>query len=454
MAPPVRSRPAGSRLAVLGLDGVGAPLVQSLIDGGVMPRFAALRRHGTLAKMTSTLPTVSNVSWASFMTGVNPGRHGIFGFTDVKPDSYGIGFPNYTHVRAPTIWDALGAAGRRAIVLNVPGTYPAKDIHGVLVSGFVAVSLERAVRPASALAVLREHGYQIDVDYVNADQRPDAFFADLLATLEARRRVFHHYLADEWECFLGVVTETDRLHHYFWHVWEDRTHPLHQRFLDFYGAVDALIGEVADTLGDVTPLFVVADHGHAAIDAECYPNAWLRSEGLLRFTTDSPRSLADLDPSSRAFVLDPGRLYLNRKGRFARGSVESAEADAVLAHVGEGLLALEYESGGVSRPVIKAMHRREDLYDGPCVAAAPDAVLEGRVGFDVKGGIGRADLFGRSVLTGMHTYDDALFFVNRPDVPVADLAITDVAPTLLAWLGCPPVAPMDGRALVAGCASH
>jgi len=447
MAPPVHSRRPGSRLALLGLDGVGAPLVEGLIAAGVMPRFAALRRHGTLTRMTSTLPTVSNVSWTSFMTGVNPGRHGIFGFTDVKPESYGISFPTYAHVRAPTIWDALGAVGRRAIVLNVPGTYPAKDIDGVLVSGFVAVSLERAVRPASALAVLREHGYAIDVDYVNADQRPEAFFTDLFATLEARRRVFRHYLADEWACFLGVVTETDRLHHYFWHVWEDRTHPLHQRFLDFYAAVDALIGEVADTLGDVTPLFVVADHGHAAIEAECYPNAWLRSEGLLRFTTDTPRSLADLDPSSRAFVLDPGRVYLNRKGRFARGSVEGAEADAILARVGEGMLALQYESGGAARPVVKAMHRRDDLYDGPCVDAAPDAVLEGHGGFDVKGGIGRPDLFGRSALTGMHTYDDALFFVNRPDVAVTGLAITDLAPTLLAWLGCRPIAPMDGRAL-------
>src|SRR5688572_19532647 len=146
MAPHARSRRSGSRLALLGLDGVGAPLVEALIDAGVMPRLAALRRLGTLARMTSTLPTISSVSWTSFMTGVNPGRHGIYGFTDVKPDSYGIIFPNYSHVRAPTIWDALGAEGRRAVVLNVPGTYPAKDICGVMVSGFVAVSLERAVR--------------------------------------------------------------------------------------------------------------------------------------------------------------------------------------------------------------------------------------------------------------------------------------------------------------------
>lgn len=449
MAPSVHSRRSSSRLALLGLDGVGAPLVEALIERGVMPRFAALRSHGTLARMTSTLPTVSSVSWTSFMTGVNPGRHGIFGFTDVKPESYGILFPNYAHVRAPTLWDALGAAGRRTVVLNVPGTYPAKDMHGVLVSGFVAISLERAVRPASELAILRAHDYKIDVDYVNADQRAEAFFTDVFATLEARRRVMRHYLtADDWDCFIGVVTETDRLHHYFWHVWADAGHPLHQRFLDFYAAVDTLIGEVANVIGDATPLFVIADHGHAAIDHECHPNAWLRAEGLLRFTTDTPRSLTEIDPSSRAFVLDPGRVYLNRKGRFPRGVIESgAETDEILGRIRDGMLGLQHASGGVPRRVMKAMHLRDEIYDGPCIDFAPDAVLEGHVGFDVKGGIGRAELFGRSALTGMHTYDDALFFVNRENVPTTDLAITDLAPTMLSWLGCRPIAPMDGRVL-------
>src|SRR5437773_264869 len=213
-------KPKGKRrVAVIGLDGVGAPLVEALTDAGVMPRMAALRRAGTLARMTSTIPTISSVSWSGFMTGANPGRHGIYGFTDVKRDSYAVYFPNYRHVQAPTIWDVLGAEGRRSIVLNIPNTYPAKDINGVLVSGFVAV--------------------------------------------------------------------------------------------------DATIGELVDALPDGTPLFVIADHGHTLIETEFYPNVWLRQQGLLAFKTSTPKSIADLDPSSKAFILDPGRIYLNLKGRFA-----------------------------------------------------------------------------------------------------------------------------------------
>jgi predicted AlkP superfamily phosphohydrolase/phosphomutase len=442
------------RVALVGLDGVGAPLAEALIDAGVMPRLGALRRSGTFARMTSSIPTVSNVSWTSLVTGVNPGRHGIYGFTDVRRDSYALWFPNARDVRAPTLWDALGARGKQTIVMNVPGTYPATDIAGVMVSGFVAVSLERAVRPASLLPVLSRDGYRIDVDYVDADRRPDAFFADLFATLAARRRAFRHVLAaNPWDCFLGVVTETDRLHHYFWHAWNDVGHPLHQRFLDFYAEVDAAIAEIADAVGDDVPLFVVADHGHCAIASEWFPNAWLRSEGLLRFTTDKPRSLADLDRTSHAFVLDPGRIYLNLAGRFAEGVVApGAEADDLLARIIDGLAAVAWPGdavGGTCRPV-RSIHRRDEIYAGPCIDDAPDAVIQFHDGFDPKGALGPTELFGRSALTGMHTYDDALFCVNRPGVPTDGLAIVDVAPTMLALLDCPPLAAMDGRVRFTG----
>ncbi len=447
----LRSPKAKPRVAIVGLDGVGAPLIEQLTDRGVMPRMAALRKAGTLGRMTSSIPTVSSVSWSGFMTGANPGRHGIYGFTDVRRDSYAVYFPNYTHVRAPTLWDALGAQRKTSIVINIPGTYPAKDIRGVLVSGFVAVSMERAVTPASARAVLAEHGYKIDVDYVNADQHPGAFFTDLFATLAARRRTLRHYLATaDWDCFIGVITETDRLHHYFWRAYTDPDDPLHQRFLDFYAELDATIGELADVVGDDTPLFIIADHGHTLIETECYPNAWLRAAGLLRFKTATPKSFADLDPSSPVFILDPGRIYLNLKGRFAEGVVTpGAEAEELLARVTAGLLAIEYPGpavGGTRRPV-QAVYRRDEMYHGPCVDQAPDAVLHFHDGFDIKGAITRTELFGRSALTGMHTYDDSLFYVNRPGFPTQDLAITDLAPTVLALLGCPPAAPMDGRAL-------
>ena len=70
-------------------------------------------------------------------------------------------------------------------------------------------------------------------------------------------------------------------------------------------------------------------------------------------------------------------------------------------------------------------------------------------GYDPKGAMARSELFGRSALTGMHTYADSLFYVNRSGVPTDDLDITDLAPTILTLLGIEPPSDMDGRARVA-----
>jgi predicted AlkP superfamily phosphohydrolase/phosphomutase len=442
------SRAKGARVAVIGLDGVGLPLVRDLCARGITPNLARLVGQGTLAPMRSSIPTISSVSWTGFTTGKNPGKHGIYGFTDVKPGTLALYFPNFGNVRGDTLWDVAGRAGKRSIVMNVPGTYPARPLAGILVSGFVAVSLERAVHPLGLLPRLKAAGYKIDVDYANADQRPDAFFADAGAALEARRRVYLDLLRNEpWDLFVGVVTECDRLHHYFWHQWVDPAAPLHGRFVDFYRRLDDVLGELVAAIPGDVPLFVVADHGHTLIHREFYPNAWLRDEGLLAFGTEKPKGPADLDPATKVFVLDPGRIYVHRQGRFPLGPVGPAEADELIARVREGLLGLRDDSPGApadGRPVAR-VYGRDELYHGAAVDAAPDLVIHFNDGYDPKGSLAKTEVFGTSPLTGMHTYPDSLFFVNRAGVPTDALDIVDLAPTILALLGVDPPADMDGR---------
>jgi predicted AlkP superfamily phosphohydrolase/phosphomutase len=115
-------------------------------------------------------------------------------------------------------------------------------------------------------------------------------------------------------------------------------------------------------------------------------------------------------------VLDPGRIYVHRKGRFPLGTVDDAEAADLLGRVREGLLALRDDSPGApadGRPVSR-IFARDELYHGPALDAAPDAVIHFNDGYDPKGALSQTEVFGRSALTGMHTYADSLFFVNRP----------------------------------------
>jgi len=446
-----RKRKGKRRVAVIGLDGVGAPLVEALTDAGVMPRMAALRRAGTLARMTSTIPTISSVSWSGFMTGANPGRHGIYGFTDVKRDSYAVYFPNYRHVQAPTIWDVLGAEGRRSIVLNIPNTYPAKDINGVLVSGFVAVNIERAVTPASVLPLLKSQGYKIDVDYVNANERVDPFFRDLHDTLAARRRAFGHFSAR------GGLGLLHRRHH--------RDRPPAPLLLERLcrprvAAAPALPRLLRRGRRDDRRARRRAPRRHTALrDRRPRPHADRDRVLPERVAAAAgPPGVQDADaevhrrprPVLEAFILDPGRIYLNLKGRFANGVLEpGADAEQLLQRIATGLAAIEYPGAAVNgnRRPVKQVFRRDEIYRGPLLEQAPDAVLHFHDGFDIKGAVARDELFGRSALTGMHTYDDSLLYVNRPGFPTRDVAITDLAPTILATLGARPSQPMDGRVL-------
>ena len=132
-----------ARVVVLGLDGVPYGMVRRLVEEGMAPNLARLARRGTLTELRASVPEVSSVSWSCFMTGQNPAVHGIFGFTDL--DGYRLRFPNFSDLRAPTLFDRLAERGGRSVVINLPATYPARPLRGVLVSGFVAVELRRAV---------------------------------------------------------------------------------------------------------------------------------------------------------------------------------------------------------------------------------------------------------------------------------------------------------------------
>ena len=130
------------KVVVLGIDGVPCSLLKRFTEQGIMPNLAKLAEKGTLTDMTASIPEVSSTSWSTFMTGVNPGKHGIYGFMELQKDGYKWKFPNSNDVSSETIWDIAGRHDKKSIVLNVPSTYPARELKGILTAGFVALDLE------------------------------------------------------------------------------------------------------------------------------------------------------------------------------------------------------------------------------------------------------------------------------------------------------------------------
>ena len=419
-----------NRACVIGLDGVPFTMLKDLAGRGVMPATARLIESGRLHRMKASLPEISSVSWTDFMTGTNSGTHGIFGFTDFKPGSYAIRFPNFGDVRAETIWDTLGARGKRSIVINQPSTYPARRIEGVLVSGFVALDMAKAVYPPVHRAALERAGYQIDIDTIKARGDTEFLWQELDRTMTGRQRALDLFWKEPWDYFEFVVTGTDRLHHFLWNAYADESHPGHSRFLDYYRRVDGVVAAIVEAFRKLTGsdegLHIMSDHGFCGIVQEVYLNAWLEREGYLEFGSASPRGFEEIvGPGTKAFALDPNRIYLNRTGRFPAGSVPPGEAEDIKTEISARIAGLEYEG----RKVVRKVFRAEDVYRGPLAGQGPDLIVLGENGFDMKGSLKKKEVFGRTELQGMHTWDDALFWAASE--AGEDLAISDLAKIIL-----------------------
>ncbi len=413
------------KVFVIGLDGVPYSLLNNLVQEGILPALSSLFASGYLHRMKASLPEISSVSWTNFMTGTNPGTHGIFGFTDLQKDSYALRFPNFLDVKQETFWDKLGKRGKKCIIINQPSTYPARKINGILISGFVAIELAKAVYPHSYASRLEQMGYQIDIDTLKSREDSEFLWKELSTTLKARQSALESLMKEDWDYFEFVITGTDRLHHFQWNTYEDKDHPDHSRFLDYYTQIDCMIAKIVEsykkTSDGESSLYLLSDHGFTGIEQEVYLNAWLETEEYLKFSTPSPENLSEISPSSRAFVLDPNRIYLNVKGKFPQGSVDQSELKPLKEEIKNKLKILEYKG----KKVVHCIFDTEEIYSGPEVSKGPDLIVLSEHGFDMKGSVKKKKVFGRTNLQGMHTWDDAFFWAHTEhgqDLTISDLA--------------------------------
>jgi predicted AlkP superfamily phosphohydrolase/phosphomutase len=86
------------------------------------------------------------------------------------------------------------------------------------------------------------------------------------------------------------------------------------------------------------------------------------------------------------------------------------------------------------RKMIRSIYRKEEIYSGPLIEKAPDLILVGDKGFNLKGNIKAEKTVGKEIFTGKHTQDDAFLLIKGrvgeniiPDYPtvcdVKDLVV-------------------------------
>ncbi|MGH2443380.1 MAG: alkaline phosphatase family protein [Chloroflexota bacterium] len=436
-----------ARLFILGWDGSPLPLLQRLVAAGDLPNLARVFQGGSAITMSSSLPDVSAVAWTSINTGKNPGKHGIYGFVDRKPGSYSLDVMTAGHVRSKTIWELVSDAGRRAIAVNVPLSFPPQQINGIVISDFLAPALSKAVYPTRFIPYLQDIGYRIDTDPAVARESLDAFLEDFRITAEKRAEAILHLMQNEpWDLFMAVFMETDRLHHFLWQYMEENDPNYGPKFIEAYRLMDRLAGEIVNRLAPDDQLIILSDHGFTTLKQEVYINRWLEDEGFLVFEPGAERKQETISAQTRAYSMDPGRIYINLAGREPRGSVPPEEADSVVGELVAKLRGLQDPYTGEC--VLGHFYRAGEIYQGPEKGRAPDLLVMGNDGYDVKGMLDRDAVFGKGKLVGMHKYENATLFVRGHRFTQDHASVHDVLPTACSLMGIECPAGVDGKVVI------
>jgi predicted AlkP superfamily phosphohydrolase/phosphomutase len=423
---------------VIGLDGISVGAMRDAIGQGLTPSLAALSADGPIP-IASSLPPVSSVAWSTFMTAANPGRHGIFGFTHPDPSDYDVTFPNADDLRMPTLWDRAATDGLRSVVVNLPATYPARRIAGAMVAGFVAPRLDRACHPKALAERLERDGYVIDVDVGLARVDEAAFAAHVDHVLERRIAAMEALLGEEsWSLAILAFTEADRLNHLGHPRLAGGDGRLGEAYRSWLRTVDAFVGRLAERYPDAA-ILALSDHGFGPLQRYFNLDAWLTEQGLLTLDANGR-----IDRTSRAFSMDPGRVYLNAAGMFTGGAVATGAATALAAELAEGLLAIVDPETG-THP-IAAVVRRRDAYHGSRSRQSPHLVCLPAAGYELKSSRRLPLTAAAAEFEGTHTHADA-FFLASGARPHEGATLEDAGATVLSALRLHDD-DVDGRTLI------
>lgn len=486
-----------ARALVLGLDGAEWSVIHAL----GLPNLSRLAKEGLAGPLRSTTPPMTLPAWTSFLTGVNPGQHGIFDFTRRVPGQYRVEFRNATHLRVPTLLQHLSGLGGRVASIAVPGTWPPQPLNGLVIAGFdspVATTATHAHAwpPARYAELCRQFGPLHYADF--PESRPSSGWhalahQRLLAEIDRKEALCAHLLREEWDLFMVVFGESDTAAHHFWRYYDPKS-PRYASGLDTLAAVyrrlDAAVGRLAAQADRVC---IASDHGFGGASGEVlYLNRFLQAQGWLHMGGPSGEGLRQLalglpvealvrrlppallgraESQIRYGAIDFSRtrawsdelsyaptLHLNVRGREPQGLV--ARDAAILA-----LTKLLHQWQIRGQPVVRRVWRREELYAGPAIEDAPDLVLEleevdgysrvllpsGRAkpGQDWRALTSAEHQGGKGLGTnGTHRADGVLILSGRGISPGKIHAdITDPLPTLIERLGAPLPAWVEGRSL-------
>jgi len=431
------STPSRPKTLIIGLDGLTFDLLQLLMANSVLPFLSETIKNGTSGRLMSVFPPVTAAAFASFLTGMNPGKHGVYEFLCRRRGGWRQTPVNSTMLGARTIWQWLSEASFRVGVLSVPLTYPPQKINGFSLVDFLTPQGARDLSypPDLIKEVERRFGpYPLYHSKVYAPGRVQELLAECHTILSYRAKTASYLMQNQdWDVLMIYLEGTDRVQHELWHIL-DGSHPRHdpaeasryrQATLDFYRETDEQTQRLAEAAGPGTTVILMSDHGFGPIHRFVSINIWLWKQGFLvlkrdavtwlkallfqlgvtpalgyrmamrfgfaslRLSRGMTRRFTLLRSVARLFLsLDNvdwarttaysqgnyGQLYANLRGREPYGVVSpGCEYEKIIDQLIAGLQELCDPVTGET--IVEHIFRREDLYHGPFAGQSPDVMF-------------------------------------------------------------------------------
>ena len=498
------------KLLVLGLDGADFEMVKDLAGQGKLPNMKRIMEEGCWGKLRSTIPPVTAPAWTSFMTGKNPGAHGIFHWRTYDPTLYTCMNEELVSTKlfaGTTFWDHLGREGYTSGIITVPVTYPVWPLRGIMVAGYPCPDGELNYTYPESFAGKLKRSYNFQADYYFRTAEKD-IVSNGLEMLRERTSLAKEMIVTECldVCVL-VLGEIDRAQHDFWKYRDPRFPAYHtaegERFRhvieEHYRVADEQLGRLLAVVTEEITVIVMSDHGGGPHPMRYFnTNAWLSHIGMLKIKEEKAglnillqgliswarnhfpyeEKLRRLLPdrfvhkvrginlgissvdwsSTKAYrfpMYHPAEgIEINMKGRQPEGIVEPGREfeearEAIIDQLKE---ARDPASGA---RIVEAVYRHEEIYRGRHMEITPDIVFLTTPGYkaekDLSGSFVRdVPLDVLECYNGLHTMD-GIFLARgegiRREGRIEGAEIADIAPTILYAVKAKIARDMDGRIL-------
>jgi predicted AlkP superfamily phosphohydrolase/phosphomutase len=494
---------ARRRIIILGLDGGTWTILKPLIEEGKAPFFRNLCNDGVHGVLRSITPPVTAPAWTSFLTGQNPGKHGVYDFQwlDFSENKRKLTFS--ADCKSANVMDYLNEAGKRCLYMNVPLTFPPRPVNGVLIAGFPVPPDSEFVYPVEMQDEIRRRNYITDWMEIYKDNKSAPKAAMIKMADQSQIDLFASLLEEEeWDLAMIVVSGTDHIAHLEWQKGNVRA------VRNYYAHVDRVFsGLKARGVFNDSTIVVMSDHGFGGASHSFFMNTWLHKEGYLNFKAERdetydvflrdfrntvygkrqgklasvlktvgltrenliylgkktglirlepylPHSVISLFPSHE-FSIDWGNtlaymvsnaskgINLNLQGREHTGIVPPAEYDELRGEIVRKLRELRADDGS---PLMHTADIKENIYSGLYVKNAPDIVTWPTPDYKIRMGTNQK-AFIRRVTEAQHTLD-GIYVLSGDDFcrgkSGRELSITDLVPTILHIMELPISTDMDG----------